>query len=153
MFCIKVKFKNITELANRLASEITKEEGKACSQTTLLRNEKYKSIMEDFFYSQSGTKRPKEVNSLLTELTQSNIERENMRLKQYIANLEQQISAQPVITEKETIQYLTNDENETVKWKNAFMTLVQHFDGLVAFNDDGDLVDLSRKTNNIIVRH
>lgn len=149
----KVKFKNITELANRLASEITKEEGKACSQTTLLRNEKYKSIMEDFFYSQSGTKRPKEVNSLLTELTQSNIERENMRLKQYIANLEQQISAQPVITEKETIQYLTNDENETVKWKNAFMTLVQHFDGLVAFNDDGDLVDLSRKTNNIIVRH
>jgi len=153
LFCIKVKFKNITELANRLASEITKEEGKACSQTTLLRNEKYKSIMEDFFYSQSGTKRPKEVNSLLTQLTQSNIERENMRLKQYIANLEQQISAQPVITEKETIQYLTNDENETVKWKNAFMTLVQHFDGLVAFNDDGDLVDLSRKTNNIIVRH
>lgn len=130
----KVKFKNITELANRLASEITKEEGKACSQTTLLRNEKYKSIMEDFFYSQSGTKRPKEVNSLLAELTQSNIERENMRLKQYITNLEQKISSQSVVPEKETNQYLTNDENEIAKWKNAFITLVQHFDGLVAFD-------------------
>lgn len=148
----KVKFKNITELANRLASEIAKEEGKSCSQTTLLRNEKYKSIMEDFFYSQSGTKRPKEVNSLLTELTQSNIERENMRLKQYIANLEQQISAQPAIPKKEAIQYLTNDENETAKWKNAFMILVQHFDGLVAFDNNGNLIDLSKKFNNIIVK-
>lgn len=148
----KVKFKNITELANRLASEITKEEGKACSQTTLLRNEKYKSIMEDFFYSQSGTKRPKEVNSLLAELTQSNIERENMRLKQYIANLEQQISAQSVMPEKEVSQYLTNDENETAKWKNAFMNLVQHFDGLVAFDNNGNLIDLSKKFNNIIIK-
>lgn len=148
----KVKFKNITELANRLASEITKEEGKACSQTTLLRNEKYKSIMEDFFYSQSGTKRPKDVNSLLTELTQSNIERENMRLKQYIANLERQILENSVIPIKEDIPYLTQDENETAKWKNAFMTLVEHFDGLVVFNKGGDLLDLSKKHNNIIIK-
>lgn len=149
----KVKFKNITELANRLASEITKEEGKACSQTTLLRNEKYKSIMEDFFYLQSGTKRPKEVNSLLTELTQSNIERENMRLKQYITNLEQQISEQSAIPNKETTQYLTNDEKETAKWKNSFMNLVKHFDSLVAFDDNGNLIDLSKKINNIIIRN
>lgn len=108
--------------------------------------------MEAFFYSQSGTKRPKEVNSLLTELTQSNIERENMRLKQYIANLEQQISAQPVMLKNESIPYLTNDENETAKWKNSFMTLVKHFEGLVAFNKDGDLVDLTKKFNNIIVK-
>ena len=91
------------------------------------------------------------MNSLLTELTQSNIERENMRLKQYIANLEQQISAQPVMLKNESMPYLNNDEKETAKWKNAFMNLVQHFDGLVAF-DNGNLMDLSKKFNNIIIK-
>ena len=75
-----------------------------------------------------------------------------MRLKQYIANLEQQISEQSVIPKKEAIQYLTNDENETAKWKDAFMILVQHFDGLVAFDNNGNLIEFSKKFNNIIVK-
>lgn len=75
-----------------------------------------------------------------------------MRLKQYITNFEQQTSAQPVMLKNKSIPYLTNDENETAKWKNAFMTLVQHFDGLVAFDNHGNLIDLSKKFINIMVK-
>ena len=143
----KVKFKNITELAIKLASEIAKEEGKPCNCSTLLRNDKYKAVMEDYYYAQAGVKKPKEVSNLLAELTLSNIERENMRLKQYITQLESRLDEiKQVKVENEPIKpFLTKDENEVAYLRKALNLLINHFEGLVAIDESGNIIDLSKE--------
>ncbi len=153
----QVGFKNITEMAGTLSEYITKQEGSACSSSTILRNDKYKSLIEDYFYSQPGVKKPGEASNLIAELTLSNVERENMRLKQYIASLEKELDGYrsgkdsvPVLENKGS--YLNTEESNSANLKKALNLLVQHFDGLVAINENGDLVDLTKKVNNIIVK-
>ena len=153
----QVGFKNITEMAEILSEYITKQEGSSCSSSTILRNDKYKSLIEDYFYSQPGVKKPGEASNLIAELTLSNVERENMRLKQYIASLEKELEGfkrkgtknEPVLENKNS--YLSVEENNAANLKKALNLLIQHFDGLVAINENGDLIDLTKKVNNVIV--
>lgn len=108
------------------------------------------------FYSQPGFKKSGEAFTLIAELSLSNVERENMRLKQYIASLEKEIDeirnnkAQKVIANKNP--YLTAEESSLANLKKALNILIKHFDGLVAINEHGDLVDLTKKINNVIVK-
>ncbi len=153
----QVGFKNITEMAGTLSEYITKQEGSACSSSTILRNDKYKSLIEDYFYSQPGVKKPGEASNLIAELTLSNVERENMRLKQYIASLEKELDGYksgkgsiPVLENKGS--YLNTEESSLANIKKALNTLIHHFEGLIAINENGDLVDLTKKVNNIIVK-
>lgn len=148
----KVTFKNITEISGEIAASISKKECKPCSKSTILRNIKYKSLIEDFFYKQSGVSKPSIANNLLKDLTISNIEKENIRLKQYILNLEKRLQENNVnVTENTVDKYISNSEKDKIKWKENFFKLVNHFEGLVIFNDNGDLIDLTKKINNIIV--
>ena len=107
------------------------------------------------FYSQLGIKKPSEASNLITELTLSNVERENMRLKQYIAILEKKLDeirnnkVQKAIANKNS--YLTTEESNSANLKKALNMLIKHFNGLVAINEHGDLVDLTKKVNNVIV--
>ncbi len=151
----QVGFKNITEMAGTLSEYITKQEGSACSSSTILRNDKYKSLIEEYFYSQPGVKKPGEASNLIAELTLSNIERENMRLKQYIASLEKELDGykhgnSPILENKGS--YLNAEESNSANLKKALNVLIQHFDGLVAINENGDLVDLTKKVNNVIIK-
>lgn len=153
----QVGFKNITEMAGTLSEYITKQEGSACSSSTILRNEKYKSLIEDYFYSQPGVKKPGEASNIIAELTLSNVERENMRLKQYIASLEKELDGykggKASVHVLENIgSYLNTEESSYANLQKALNILIQHFDGLVAINENGDLVDLTKKLNNVIVR-
>lgn len=152
----QVSFKNITEMAGTLSEYITKQEGSACSSSTILRNDNYKSLIEEYFYSQPGVKKPGEASNLIAELTLSNVERENMRLKQYIASLEKELdgyksSKGGVIVLENKGSYLNTEESSVANLKKALNILMQHFDGLVAINENGDLVDLTKKVNNVIV--
>ena len=107
-------------------------------------------------YSQPGVKKPGEASTLIAELSLSNVERENMRLKQYIASLEKELDeirnnkAKKVIENKNP--YLSNEEYSSANLKKALNMLIKHFDGLVAINEHGDLVDLTKKVNNIILK-
>lgn len=149
----KVTFKNITEVSGEIAAAISKKECKPCSKSTILRNIKYKTLIEDFFYKQSGVIKPKTSNNLLKDLTISNIERENIRLKQYIVNLEKKLQENNVnINDNPANKYINNSEAELIKLKDNFIKLVNHFEGLVTFNEKGDLIDLTKKTNNIILK-
>ena len=151
----QVGFKNITEMAVILSEHITKQEGTSCSSSTILRNDKYKALIEDYFYSQPGVKKPGEASNLIAELSLSNVERENMRLKQYIFSLEKELDeiknykVQKPIENKNS--YLTSEESSSANLKKALNMLINHFDGLVAINEHGDLVDLTKKVNNIII--
>lgn len=152
----QVGFKNITEMAEILSEYITKKEGSSCSSSTILRNDKYKSLIEDYFYSQPGVKKPGEATNLIAELTISNVERENMRLKQYIASLEKELDEirnnKPAKNIENKGAYLSNEESSSANLKKALNVLIKHFEGLVAINENGDLVDLTKKVNNIIVK-
>ncbi len=153
----QVGFKNITEMAGTLSEYITKQEGSACSSSTILRNDKYKGLIEDYFYSQPGVKKPGDTSNLIAELTLSNVERENMRLKQYIASLEKELDGYksgkgntPILESKGS--YLNAEESSSANLRKALNMLIKHFDGLVAINESGDLVDLTKKVNNVIVK-
>lgn len=153
----QVGFKNITEMAEVLSEYITKQEGASCSSSTILRNDKYKSLIEDYFYSQPGIKKPGEASNLIAELTLSNVERENVRLKQYIASLEKELDGYKngkgsVSILENKSSYLNTEEASSANLKKALNTLIQHFEGLIAINENGDLVDLTKKVNNIIVK-
>lgn len=152
----KVSFKNITEMAETLSEYITKQEGSSCSSSTILRNDKYKALIEEYFYSQEGVKKPGEASSLIAELTLSNVERENQRLKQYIASLEKELDeykskAQNALILENKHSYLSSEEQNSADFKKSLNLLIEHFEGLVAINENGDLIDLTRKVNNIIL--
>lgn len=154
----KVSFKNITEMAETLSEYITKQEGASCSSSTILRNDKYKALIEEYFYSQEGVKKPGEASNLIAELTLSNVERENHRLKQYIASLEKELNDlrnkgtknTPILENKNS--YLSSEEVSSTNLKKALNLLIKHFEGLVAINENGDLVDLTKIVNNVIVK-
>jgi len=153
----RVKFKNITEMCEVIAQQITKKEGKPCSTSTIIRNKKYKELLEDYYYSQEGVKRPGEITNLIAELSASNVERENLRLKQYITSLEKELdniknNQVKVIQPSEDIKYLTNDENKVANLSKALHQLINHCEGLVAFNENGDLIDLTKLHDNVIVK-
>lgn len=150
----KVSFKNITELATAVSKHIAKNEGAACSASTILRNEKYKGLIEAFYNSLPNSKKKADAGSFIAELTQSNVERENMRLKLYIAQLEKELDEYrngKAAAKKEVVPYLSNDEQQVAHLSKALHLLIQHFEGLVAINEKGDLVDLTKKVNNVIV--
>lgn len=154
----KVIFKNITEMAQILSEHITKQEGASCNSSTILRNHNYKGLIEDYYYSQDGVKRPNGATSLIAELTLSNVERENHRLKQYIASLEKELDELrgnrvknlPLLENKGS--YLNGEEVSSANLRKALNLLIQHFKGLVAINENGNLIDLTKKVNNIIVK-
>ena len=75
----------------------------------------------------------------MAELTFSNIERENMRLKQYITQLESKLDEDKrVKVESETIKpFLTKDENEVAYLRKVLNLLINHFEWLVAIHESG----------------
>lgn len=154
---VKKKFENITEMAESLAQHIGLQENSSCSSSTILRNMNYKALIESYFNTQSCQKKISPTASFVAELTASNIERENIRLKQYITVLENELQAvknNQSLIEKKTKSdlYLTSSESNEANLRKALTTLINHFDGLVAFNENGDLVDLSKKVNNVIIK-
>jgi len=156
----KVQFKNITELAQQVSDFLTKKEGMPCNKSTLLRNNEYKNLLNNYLYNYGGGKNTNSYKKnnpialLSAELSQSNAERENMRLKQYISNLEKELD-----TLKNNNKQIINSSNTTIDKDTidfsllckGMSQLIQHFDGLTAINNDGELVDLSKKSNNIII--
>ncbi len=95
--------------------------------------------------------------SPFAELTLSNVERENMRLKQYIASLEKELDryksgkgSVPTLENKGS--YLNNEEYSSANLKKELNILIKHFDGLIAINENGDLIDLTKKVNNVIIK-
>lgn len=110
-----------------------------------------------YFNSQEGVKRPGEITNLIAELSASNVERENLRLKQYITSLEKELdnikhNQVKVIKPSEDVKYLTNDENKTANLSKALHLLINNFEGLVAINENGDLIDLTKLHDNVIVK-
>ena len=79
-----------------------------------------------------------------------------MRLKQYIASLEKELDemrnnkSTKVVENKSS--YLTAEESSSANLKKALNVLIKHFEGLVAINENGDLIDLTKKVNNVIVK-
>ncbi len=106
--------------------------------------------------SQPGVKKPGEASNLIAELTLSNVERENMRLKQYITSLEKELDEMRNNKSTKYVEnkggYLTSEESSSANLKKALNMLIQHFEGLVAINENGDLIDLTKKVNNVIVK-
>lgn len=153
------KFRNVTELAEKVAVYITTLDGKPCNKSTLLRNADYKNLLNYYLYTYGGIKdtadykKNNPVALLSAELASSNAERENVRLKQYISNIEKElddiknnVALQPneVYLDKETMDF-------SLVCK-ALAQLIQHFEGLVAVDSKtGSLVDLSKKRDNVIV--
>lgn len=155
----KVKFRNITELAENTSEYLTKLEGNPCNKSTLLRNENYKTLLNNYLYTHGGIKdttdykKNNPIALLGAELASSNAERENFRLKQYIANLEKELDnlKNDKVNEKE-VPYLDKDTMNSSLIYKAMAQIIQHFDGLITIDSNtGSLIDLSKKRNNIIV--
>lgn len=100
----RVSFKYVTDLAKHVAVHIGKVEEGQCNPATLLRNDRYKALLLSYMASlASGTNSIRRAtisdpaaNALLvgSDLTISNLQRENARLLIYIEQLEARLAAQ-----------------------------------------------------------
>lgn len=48
--------------------------------------------------------------------------------------------------------YLSSEDSSSANLKKALNLLIQNFEGLVDINENGDLIDLTKKANNVIVK-
>lgn len=149
---IKTKFKNITALASNVAIFISEEENTSCNKSTLIRNKEYKKKLQDYL----DIGKPNQLGALIdltAQLSSSNAENENLRLKQYIKQLENQVDN---IQNNKTLPIIhTLPNNLDIDFAltcKSLSLLVKYFDSIVAVDEkNGTLVDLSKKVNNVIV--
>lgn len=160
----RAKFEYVTDLAKAVAEQIGMAEGKPCSFTTLLRNNRYKALLLNFMAMRAGTNtiqvsEPAAQALIHTvELELGNVKRDNERLRSYILDLEARRGEQPIL-QSSPAQYsdssaeLSQLSNEKAMACKALWLVLEHFKELVSIDlSRGCIIDLAAlRRNNIIV--
>lgn len=161
----RAKFEYVTDLSKAVAEQIGLAEGKSCSFTTLLRNQRYKALLLNFMAMRSGTDAVRvsepAAQALINtvELELGNVKRDNGRLKAYITDLEARLNELPMLPSSSAQRSDNSDElyrfsNEKALACKALWLVVEHFKGLVSIDADrGCIIDLAAsKRKNVIVQ-
>jgi len=167
----RVKFKHVTGLAEMVAIHITQSEQRPCNKATLLRNNRYKALLLTFMAAHlgAGTKslRFRDIGddkskSLVAtaQLEAANLRREVERLKRYVTQLDEKVSAprnagaqDGADTETEKLQEtLRETQLKHTRTCQALFSLLNHFSQTVSADvEQQRILDLSRLRNNVIV--
>ncbi|MFL9856824.1 hypothetical protein PQR72_14000 [Paraburkholderia madseniana] len=171
----KLGFPHVTALAEALAEHLSIAEGKPCSKSTLLRNQKYKAKLVGFMAvanitshkngKYDGFSRRPEVENFKERLEITNLRRENERLKilyqeterrkEEERNRESEVLLTGGDTERRsterrsTIEELQNRHALTCQALHALLT---HIEDFVLVDADGErFIDRAKLRNNVIV--
>ncbi|CAE6696766.1 MULTISPECIES: hypothetical protein [Paraburkholderia] len=167
----KLGFPHVTALAEALAEHLSIAEGKPCSKSTLLRNQKYKVKLVGFMAVANITNhkngkgdgfsgRP-EVENFKERLEITNLRRENERLKilyqeterrkEEERNRESEVLLTGGDAERRSIEELQNRHALTCQALHALLTYIEDF---VLVDADGErFIDRAKLRNNVIVEH
>ncbi|MDR6467572.1 hypothetical protein J2777_001265 [Paraburkholderia graminis] len=164
-----ISFPHVTALAEFVAEHIASEEHGECHKATLLRNHRYRSLLENFISVNTpglDNLDPRKIadtaaQALVTTtmLEVANLRRENERLKAYVASLER---AGKVITNAEAVTQSgpleavrLSLEEAQIKYAlvcQAMHSILESMKDLIAADADAEqFIDLSKMRNNVIV--
>ncbi len=155
----KAKYGKMTHFAQEIADMVAKEQGIPCALSTLLRNQAYRELIAAAYEKAGGDESPRKspkMASIAAGLENSNLAAENARLRSYILSLEKQLDREPSArnpTGRSEPKALENP-NTAKKIENlqkAVFLLVKNFQGILSIDEDGNIVDLSKKINAIVV--
>ena len=161
---LRASFSFVTDLAKAVAAQVTQIESEPCSYTTLLRNERYRALLEEFGASNvtsnsTQVSEPRvEARTRMLELDVGNVQRDNERLRAYISDLEERVATRSLGTAPTQSNY--EEETGVVRLSNekalackAIWLILDHFRDVVSVDIDRrciiDLAAPARK--NIIV--
>lgn len=98
------KPKNRTAISKILAQKISEIEGKSCSYTTILRNDTYKSLIDEFMqscgYDEAREKKDIQSDLLSARLEIRELRKENSQLNRMLSKSQEEIAA---------LEHLTSD--------------------------------------------
>jgi phage host-nuclease inhibitor protein Gam len=162
----RVRFQHVTGLADMVAKYIAHQQQKPCSKSTLLRNNRYKTLLLTFMAAHlgTGTKSLKlrdtgdeRANALVTsaQLEAANLKRESVRLKAYITHLEQNQHAVQIPVAPEAEQLRSELHDMALKYTRtcqALYAILKHFGETLSVEADRQLIlDMSKLRNNVVV--
>lgn len=164
-----ISFPHITALAQFVATHVANEEHRACDKATLLRNEKYRSLLSEFLYRKKAGLENFDVSDVsdsrahavvtTAKLEATNLRRENERLKIYVASLESdgktadrnKGSTRPDSLEALRVSMEAAQFNYATVCQ-ALHSMLEYMKNLIAADADAEqLIDLSKMRNNVIV--
>lgn len=160
----KAKYGKLTHFAQEIAAMVAKEQGIPCALSTLLRNPVYRELIAAAYEKAGGDESPRKspkMASIAAGLENSNLAAENARLRSYILSLEKQLDhressarnpngrAEPRAEPKA----LENPDSakKIENLQKAVFLLVKNFQGILNIDEAGNIVDLSKKINAIVV--
>lgn len=158
----RAHFKFVTDLAKFVAVHLTQVEGKECNPATLLRNPRYKSLLLSYL---AGEMKPGAKNlvvapsdspaskALVTQfqLENRNLASENARLKAHLAELKNDEPNRGVLPSHCAASSTQSGDSNFVLTCQVLLRLLENFGDFVSVDmDSGTLLDLSRKTDNVI---
>lgn len=159
----RANFKFITDLAKMVAAHLSQVEGRNCSPSTLLRNIRYKVLLEKY-QEKSVLPGAKNVSipvideprsaAVVTQLklVNRNLTSENQRLKAHIASLKagQKIAQSCVVV---GVSPETNDfEEKFILTCQAMLRLFEKFDELLRVDTDANrIIDLEPRPHRVLV--
>lgn len=162
----KIKVPHPTALAKFVAKHITEVQGRPCSHTTLLRNERYLLPMLTYLAGK-GVKKAKPALSvqdramvLTAELAASNSEKDNVRLKLYCGHLEDQIEKLKgegrriavLPSEGATSLTVSDAELRFIRTCQTLRLIAEKFNSVLSIDMEGArILDLTLRRNNVIV--
>ena len=155
----RAKFEHLTDLAKAVAEQIAINEERPCSYTTLLRNKRYKALLQNFMANCVEIDKTKILEPVAqavirtVELELSNAMQENKRLRTYIQDMERRqqvedvhgrglVATMPNVLNGDTmVNQLVNERGMVCK---SLWLLLEHFKPLVATDTERScIVDLA----------
>lgn len=165
----RARFDYITDLAKEVAERLSNPQDGNCSVSTLVRNDVYRAKLAEYMASQSGASSvavarrrrgqldPKtEAEVMNTQLEMSNLRAELARLRLYAGQLERQLGkgATPPSANEENADLraaLNACQADLANSNKAISLILANFESLIAFDEEGNVCDLSKRVNQIIV--
>jgi hypothetical protein len=155
-----VRFPHVTALADMAARHLAEKQGKPCSKSTLLRNSRYKVLLEGYFLqgAQQRSRPERSQGSSETDITtlqleNGNLKRENERLKSYI-EIQPQVGSNAPRQVPDAARPPRGD-SASIDLHNvcqALFMVLKHLETQLALDEKREsIVDLARLRNNEVV--
>lgn len=163
-----IKIRNVTNLADLVASYLAEQQQKPCVRSTLLRNQRYKKLLLNHIAAggnsgrgslnikESEIRDPKAKAIIKTlQIDNATLRRESVRLKAYIESIENVDVQKEALENSPALHSVTADDAGGVEFAlvcKAFLRVIHHFKQIISIKyDENTLIDLSVVRNGTIV--